>query len=93
MFPGFYSLATTSLSLSLFFSCFCLSPSFRAESTERGISLGVFLGFSLFAVFFTVDDVMDGAFDEGGALEQLAMRYFEDLYFENIWSDEYRGVL
>jgi protein-S-isoprenylcysteine O-methyltransferase Ste14 len=27
-----------------FFSCFCLSPSFRAEAAERGISLGVFFG-------------------------------------------------
>jgi hypothetical protein len=40
-----------------------------------------------------MDDVMDGAFDEGGASEQLGIRYFEDLYFEKIWSDEYRGVL
>jgi len=26
-------------------------------------------------------------------LAALGIRYFEDLYFENIWSDEYRGVL
>jgi hypothetical protein len=38
-------------------------------------------------------DVMDGAFDDGGAFEQLGVKYFEDLYFEKIWSDEYRGVL
>jgi hypothetical protein len=37
--------------------------------------------FSLFGVFFTMDDVMDGAFDEGGAFEQLGIRYFEDPYF------------
>ena len=36
---------------------------------------------------------MDRAFDEGGAFEQLGIRYFEDLYFEKIWSYEYRGVL
>jgi hypothetical protein len=40
-----------------------------------------------------IDDVMDGAFDPGGAFEQLGLKYFEDLYFEKIWSDEYRGVL
>jgi len=38
-------------------------------------------------------DVMKGAFDPGGAFEQLGLRYFEDLYFEKIWSDEYRDVL
>jgi hypothetical protein len=31
-----------------------------------------------------MDDVMDGAFDEGGAFEQFGIRYFEDLYFEKI---------
>jgi len=41
----------------------------------------------------SIDDVMDGAFDDGGAFEQLGVKYFEDLYFEKIWSDEYRGVL
>jgi hypothetical protein len=40
-----------------------------------------------------LSDVMDGAFDDGGAFEQLGVKYFEDLYFEKIWSDEYRGVL
>lgn len=40
------------------------------------------------------DDVLDGAFNKsGGALQQLGLRYFEDLYFEKIWSDEYRNVL
>lgn len=40
------------------------------------------------------DDVLNGAFKEsGGAFQQLGLKYFEDLYFEKIWSDEYREVL
>jgi energy-coupling factor transporter ATP-binding protein EcfA2 len=40
------------------------------------------------------NDVLDGAFNEnGGAFQQLGLRYFEDIYFEKIWSDEYRDVL
>jgi len=39
-------------------------------------------------------DVMSGAFkQEGGAFQQLGVKYFEDLYFDQIWSDEYREVL
>jgi AAA ATPase-like protein len=38
-------------------------------------------------------DVQRGAFDPGGAFEQLGVKYFEDLYFEKIWSEEYRQVL
>jgi hypothetical protein len=39
------------------------------------------------------DDVMEGAFKENGALQQLGQKYFEDLYFDQIGSDEYREVL
>lgn len=39
-------------------------------------------------------DVLKGAFkEEGGAIQQLGIRYFENLYFDQIWSDEYREVL
>lgn len=38
-------------------------------------------------------DVLNGAFSQGGAFEQLGVRYFEDLYFEKIWSEEYRQAL
>lgn len=38
-------------------------------------------------------DVLRGAFDQGGAFDQLGVKYFEDLYFEKIWSEEYRQVL
>jgi len=39
-------------------------------------------------------DVVSGAFEkEGGAIRQLGIRYFEGLYFDQIWSDEYREVL
>lgn len=44
----------------------------------------------------TIDeaDVLRGAFEqEGGAIQQLGIRYFEGLYFDQIWSDEYRRVL
>lgn len=40
-----------------------------------------------------VEDVLGGAFDPGGAFQQLGLKYFEDLYFDKIWSDEYRQVL
>lgn len=38
-------------------------------------------------------DVMGGAFKENGALQQLGLKYFEELYFDKIGSDEYRSVL
>jgi hypothetical protein len=39
-------------------------------------------------------DVIEGAFKaEGGAFHQLGIRYFEDMYFDKIFSDEYREVL
>jgi len=40
------------------------------------------------------DDVLAGAFKpKEGAFVQLGQKYFEGLYFEKIWSDEYRKVL
>ncbi len=39
------------------------------------------------------DDVLAGAFGENGALHQLGLKYFEELYFDQIGSDEYREVL
>ncbi len=41
----------------------------------------------------TEDDVMAGAFKENGAFQQLGHKYFHDLYFDQIGSDEYRQVL
>lgn len=38
-------------------------------------------------------DVVRGAFRENGAFEQLGRKYFQDLYFEKINSEEYRSVL
>ena len=41
-----------------------------------------------------VDDVSQGAIKEDqGAIEQLGLKYFHELYFDQIASDEYRGVL
>lgn len=41
-----------------------------------------------------LDDVLKGANDpQEGALEQLASKYFHELYFDQIGSDEYRQVL
>jgi len=39
------------------------------------------------------DDVKDGAFGINGALNQLGHKYFNELYFTQIGSDEYRRVL
>lgn len=39
------------------------------------------------------DDVLNGALGENGAFEQLGQKYFHELYFEQIGSDEYREVL
>lgn len=41
----------------------------------------------------TIEDVDNGATCKNGALEQLGTRYFHGLYFDQINSDEYRGVL
>lgn len=40
-----------------------------------------------------MNDVRLGAFKENGALDQLGTRYFEDMYLDQINSDEYRKVL
>ena len=41
-----------------------------------------------------VVDVNQGAIqDDRGAIEQLGLKYFHELYFDQIASDEYRGVL
>lgn len=39
------------------------------------------------------EDVLSGAFRENGAMEQLGRKFFSDLYFNKINSDEYRKVL
>ena len=39
------------------------------------------------------NDVKEGAFGKHGALEALALRYFNEWYFDQIGSDEYREVL
>ena len=38
-------------------------------------------------------DVKLGATRDNGALQQLGLKYFHDLYFDRIGSDEYRSVL
>ncbi len=38
-------------------------------------------------------DVNRGAFRENGAFQQLGVKYFEEMYFDKINSDEYREVL
>lgn len=41
-----------------------------------------------------MNDVREGALNtEKGAIQQLGLKYFQDLYFEQIGSDEYREVL
>jgi hypothetical protein len=41
-----------------------------------------------------LDDVREGTLNpENGAIQQLGLKYFHDLYFDQIGSDEYRGVL
>lgn len=39
------------------------------------------------------DDVLDGAFSEGGALDAIGTRYYASAFHEQIKSDEYRQVL
>jgi len=41
----------------------------------------------------TLDDVKKGAYEKTGALNQLGEKYFNDLYFSQISSNEYRKVL
>lgn len=40
-----------------------------------------------------VEDVKEGAYGEQGALKQLGYKYFNELYFSQIGTDEYRKVL
>ncbi len=40
-----------------------------------------------------INDAAFGAFKENGALDQLGSRFFEDMYLDQINSDEYRKVL
>jgi biotin operon repressor len=39
------------------------------------------------------EDFFKGAFKENGAFQQLGLKYFHGLYFDQIGSDEYREVL
>ncbi|MDF0603921.1 hypothetical protein P1J78_24720, partial [Psychromarinibacter sp. C21-152] len=39
------------------------------------------------------DDVTMGASSENGAISQLGAKYFSEMYFSRIWSDDYRKVL
>ncbi|MFK7699677.1 ATP-binding protein [Pseudomonas caspiana] len=41
----------------------------------------------------TMDDVLDGAFSEGGAIDSIGTRYYASDYHSKIKSDEYRQVL
>jgi hypothetical protein len=40
-----------------------------------------------------VDDVLDGAFKENGAIMQLGSKYFDEMYYGKIGSEDYRKVL
>lgn len=40
-----------------------------------------------------VDDVFEGAYKENGAIAQLGSKYFNEMYYGKISSDEYRKVL
>jgi len=41
----------------------------------------------------TVEDVLKGAYEENGAIDQLGSKYFNEVYYSKIGSDEYRKVL
>ena len=41
----------------------------------------------------SVPDVIDGAYGENGALEQLGRKFFREMYFEKVSSGDYRKVL
>jgi len=43
--------------------------------------------------YIDIRDVLSGAVGEGGAFEQLGFKYFQGLYFEQIYSESYRKVL
>lgn len=38
-------------------------------------------------------DVLHGASAENGAIDQLGAKYFSEMYYSKIWSDDYRRVL
>jgi RIO-like serine/threonine protein kinase len=40
-----------------------------------------------------MEDVLDGAFSEGGAIDSIGTRYYASDYHSKIKSDEYRQVL
>ncbi|WP_313252412.1 ATP-binding protein [Stenotrophomonas sp.] len=40
-----------------------------------------------------VDDVLNSAFDKGGAIDSIGSRYYESDFYDKIKSDEYRQVL
>jgi hypothetical protein len=39
------------------------------------------------------EDVKKGAYKENGALAQLGVKYFNEMYYSKVWSEEYRKVL
>jgi hypothetical protein len=41
----------------------------------------------------SADDVLGGAYSENGALWQLGSKYFDEMYYGRIYSDDYRKVL
>jgi len=41
----------------------------------------------------SIEDAERGAFKNNGALDQLGKRYFDDMYYMKVWSDDYRKVL
>lgn len=41
----------------------------------------------------SADDVAEGAFNQGGALDEIGTRYYQSAYNEQIKSDDYREVL
>lgn len=41
----------------------------------------------------SVEDVENGAFGKGGAIDCLGLRYFRDIFWHSIQSDDYRRVL
>lgn len=41
----------------------------------------------------TLEDVSEGTVSENGAIAQLGKKYFSEMYFSKIWSDDYRKVL
>ena len=46
-----------------------------------------------FALTFSKADVTGGAARENGAIDQLGTKFFSEMYYSKIWSDDYRKVL